>query len=321
MTEPADHPLTEQLRDDAVAWLVRVQSDAAGAEDWAALTDWLEASPVHLAAFEAAERLSAEIDEQAGQIAEALAGRSKVVAFRPHRRPPAAWVSGLVAAAAALVVGPMLWNSYQGPETVYTTRVGETRTVRLTDGSQVTLDSGSRLSVRLGWRTRRVEMGQAQASFDVAKDPSRPFIIGVGDQQVRVVGTAFNIRHFDGTVTVTVNRGIVQVSQAGGEPERLTVGDELRHVEGQPTSTRIKVDPAQALAWTQGRLVCEDRTLTEIVADINRHYPRPIRLAGAAGSKRFSGVLELGDQDALVRRLAGYLSLRVDRSGGEIVLR
>ena len=49
------------MRDEAVAWLVRVQSDAATAEDWSALTDWLEGSDARLAAFEEAELIVADL--------------------------------------------------------------------------------------------------------------------------------------------------------------------------------------------------------------------------------------------------------------------
>ncbi|MCI3133760.1 hypothetical protein [Phenylobacterium aquaticum] len=67
-------------------------------------------------------------------------------------------------------------------------------------------------------------------------------------------------------------------------------------------------------------MICADRPLSDIVADLNRRYPTPIRLGPVAAGMTFSGVLDLGDQDALVRRLAGYLSLRVDRTGREITL-
>lgn len=56
----------------ALEWLLRVQSDQASAEDWAALSDWLEQSADHLRAYEVAERLSAEIDEDRAAILAAL---------------------------------------------------------------------------------------------------------------------------------------------------------------------------------------------------------------------------------------------------------
>jgi transmembrane sensor len=67
-------------------------------------------------------------------------------------------------------------------------------------------------------------------------------------------------------------------------------------------------------------MICTDRPLGEIVADLNRRYPTPIRLSARAAQQRFSGVLDLNDQPALVQRLAGYLSLTVHRTDREITL-
>lgn len=327
MTGQGGSRTSETLRDDAVAWLVRVQSDQATAEDWSALTAWLEASDDHLAAFEEAELMAAELSERAPEIAPGLAPVAPtLIAFRPQATR-AAWSAGLAAAAAAVVAlvgAPALWRSYQGVETVYEAAPGQTRQIALADGTRIHLDAASKLSVRLGWRTRRVEMADAQATFDVAKDPGRPFLIGVGDQQVRVVGTEFNIRHYDKTVQVTVRRGIVEVRQPalGAEPvARLIAGQALSHAEGSPRSTLVATDPNRAFAWTQGRLVYDDQTLGQVIADLNRRYPTPIRVSDAAARRRFSGVLELGNEAVVVQRLAGYFSLSVHRTGREIELR
>ena len=327
MSPRNDQSATDALRDEALAWLVRVQSDAATGEDWSALTDWLEASEEHQAAFEAVEALAAEVADRAAQIAPRLApSTGEVLPFRPRPAAPrrGGFIAALAAAAAVLVVSPLAWRAYQGPATTYETGVGQTREIALADGSHIRLNGGSRLTVRLGWRARRVEMAQAEATFDVAKDPSRPFLISVGDQQVRVVGTEFNIRHDGKTVVVSVRRGVVEVRQPALGPApvaRLTVGQALRHVEGARASQVSAVAPDAAFAWTQGRLVCDDQPLSEIVAALNRRYPTPIRVSEAAGRRRFSGVLDLGDQGLLVDRLSRYMSLSVDRTGGEITLR
>lgn len=328
MSGPVQPSADDAVRDQASAWLVRVQSDAATAEDWAALTAWLEASEEHLAAFEAVEALSAEIAAHSADIARGIEpAAATVIAFPTRRRPARRWpvLAALgMTAAACLAVAPLLWGAYQGQQTIYRTGPGETRDLTLADGSHIRLDSSSQIKVRLGWRTRRVEMAEAEAAFDVAKDPGRPFVISVGDQQVRVVGTAFNIRHFDRSVVVTVRRGVVEVRQPslGSLPvARLTPGYELRHIEGAPGSVRAQVDPAVAFAWTEGRLIYQDRPLSEVVADLNRRYALPIRVSEAAAGRRFSGMLELGDQAAVVKRLADYLSLSVDRTEREIILR
>lgn len=318
----------EGLRDEAVAWLVRVQSDTATAEDWSALTDWLEGSETRLAAFEEAELIVADLEGRKVEIAEELSPPTPNVVTFPRRTPPPArraWIGGAIAASLAVLVGgPALWTASQGQSVTYETKPGETRRIDLADGTHITLDGGSRLSVRLGWRARRVEMGMAQASFDVAKDPSRPFVVGVGDQRVRVVGTEFNIRHDANSVRVTVRRGVVEVAQrdGGGQaPVRLTVGQELRHAQGAARSEVRRVAPDGAFAWAQGQLVADNETLGDIVADLNRRFSTPIRIAPEAASRRFSGVIALDDEDAAVRLLAAYAALTVDRVDGEIVLR
>jgi transmembrane sensor len=317
-----------RLEEEAVGWLVRAQSDTATADDWVALTAWLEASEAHARAFAHVEALSAEISDNSGAIADAIAtARGEMLAFkRPARRRPV-WTrwAGLAAAAAviAVVAAPALRRAYQGEPTTYRSAVGETREVDLGDGSRIRLDGASTMTVRLGWRTRRIDLAQAQASFDVAKDPRRPFLVDVGDQQVRVVGTEFNILHVDHEVVVSVRRGIVEVRQSGLGPDpvaRLVRGDELRHAEGTQVSQQQRVNPDKAFAWASGRLVCDDEPLGQVVAELNRRYALPIRVTPAAAGKRFSGVLELGDQGVLVRRLAGYLSLSVRRTDREITL-
>jgi transmembrane sensor len=324
------HPSSETgstVRDQALAWLVRVQSDAATEGDWQALTAWLEASDAHVAALDAVETAAATLDGLAPQIAERLGPDGAQLLPFARRRPVKAWpqwAAIAASAAAVLLAAPVGWRIWYGAPMVYQTGIGETRQMSLADGTRIHLDAVSRLTVRLGLGSRRVQMAQAEASFDVAKDPGRPFLINVADQEVRVVGTEFNIRHYDDTVVVSVRRGIVQVRQpaASSAPvERLIVGDQLSHTLGAADAVRSRVDPDKAFAWTQGRLICDRETLTDIVAYLNRRYPTPVRISPSVGARRFSGVLELDDQAKLLDRLAAYLSLTVDRTGPEITLR
>lgn len=323
-----DPETKEGIRDEAVAWLVRVQSDAATAADWTALADWLEGSEARLAAFEEAELIIAELELRKAEIAEGLPRpMPNVLRFPKRQSAPArrALFGGAIAASLAVLVGgPALWTASQGRSVTYETRPGETRRIDLQDGTRITLDGASRLSVRLGWRKRQVEMGLAQASFDVAKDPSRPFVIGVADQRVRVVGTEFNIRHDDGSVRVTVRRGVVEVAQRDGRagaPVRLTVGQELRHQQGETSSQVRRVAPDGAFAWSQGQLVADNETLGDIVADLNRRFPTPVKISPEAAGRRFSGVIALDDEEAAVRVLARYAGLTIDRANGQMVLR
>jgi transmembrane sensor len=321
----------QTLRDTAIGWLVHVQSDAATGGDWNALADWLEQSPAHLAAFEDVERLSLELTDRAREIAASLPSprvtQPTAAKIRQARLgwPPAAGVFAVAAslAAAALIGGPALWRSYDGMVQTYQTGAGETRVMRLDDGSQIHLNATTTLIVQQGWRSRRATLGNGEASFDVAKDSSRPFLIAVGDERVRVVGTEFNIRHYDPAVEITVRRGVVEVWPAAlgrASAVRLIKGQSVRQAAGAAPAAPQATDPDTVFAWTQGRLIYDRRPLAEVVIDLNRRFKTPIRLLPAAASRTFSGVLILDDEDTVVRRLAAYMRLSVDRKPGEFVL-
>jgi transmembrane sensor len=330
--------LSDGVREAATAWFVRVQSDAATVDDWSALTLWLESSQAHAVALAEVEALSHEIDEAAVEILAALGPRSaEILPFRqsgprqsPRRQPARTgtrtWGRGAIAAAfvgLAAAVGFAGWKASEGSLQTYRTGPGEIRVIALADGSHIRLDAASTMSVRLGMFSRHVQLGDAEASFDVAKDAKRPFEIAVGDQRVRVIGTEFNIRNYDGLTEVTVRRGIVAVygGDEGDQPlARLTKGTELSHVVGSTRFITRHVDPDSAFAWTQGRLICDDLPLSEIVPYLNRRYATPISLAPGLSGRRFSGVLELSDEKDVVRRLATYLSLTMHGSDREISL-
>jgi ferric-dicitrate binding protein FerR (iron transport regulator) len=86
----------------------------------------------------------------------------------------------------------------------------------LPDGTQVWLNSGSHLSYSNNYNlgTREVEL-EGEGFFDVTRDPEHPFIVHAASLNIRVVGTAFNVKSYprDETVETTLLRGIIEVSR------------------------------------------------------------------------------------------------------------
>lgn len=108
------------------------------------------------------------------------------------------------------------WQLYT-QRCVYTTDIGEQRTIALVDGSSVELNARTKIKVRYSDQRRTIELLQGQALFRVAKDPNRPFIVDSNGTHVRAVGTQFDVyRKVDGTL-VTVVEGRVAVIPASSE--------------------------------------------------------------------------------------------------------
>lgn len=311
MTAPSDNlPPEGTVRDRAVAWHVRLSSDAAEGDDWLAFEAWLAESPEHLRAYEAVEQVWSDLD----QVTPAPA----VVALKPRpTRRPVAWLGAIAASLIAVIfLGTTLWTgmpSTQGFESA----PGERRVIALSDGSRITLNGGSRLTARMSRSERRVVMADAEAVFDVAKDPGRPFLIQAGDREIRVVGTEFNVLRHAGVVRVTVRRGVVEVRPAGtsqGPPlARLRKGQSLSHREGGTRDIVTTTDPDAVLAWTDGRLVFQGESLSEVAVTLNRYLKTPITVAPDAASLPVTATLAVGPDDEMVRTLSAFLPVQADR--------
>jgi transmembrane sensor len=302
----------------AAQWFVRLSGEAATGEDWLAFEDWLKASPVHAEAYARVERLSAELDDQAPRLLSALA--------EPRRAGARwAWPGAGAALAAAIALAALIGVRGSGPApTAYQAPPGTIREIALSDGSRVRLDAASALSVRMTGRSRQVAMADGEAAFDVAHDPARPFLIRVGDRQVRVVGTEFDLRHRGGVLTLTVRRGVVEVrpAEASGAPVRLQVAEQLTHRDGTPGDAVAKVDADEAFGWTEGQLVYHARPLAEVAADLSRRFGEPIRPADAAtGRTPFTGVLVTDSEPAVLRRLKAFAGVSAERTAQGVVLK
>lgn len=328
MTSP-ETPFAASPNDQAAAWVARLHADDAGEADWLALEAWLAADPNHGAAYEEAEGLWAALETHRDAIRAGLeTGRADGLAdLTARRQARMSWKRlslAVVPIAAALVAGLLLVGPWiEGRGVTYVTAPGQTREVVLKDGTTIAINGGSRLTVRMTETGRTVEMGQAEAAFDVTHDPARPFLVEVGESQVRVVGTAFNIRRDATTTRVSVLRGIVQVADIQ-EPDRavrLTVGQSVSRDDRTDRAVISRAGTDEAQAWRTGRLIYNDRPLAEVATDLSRAFATPVVVADDAASLRFTGVLELDDETRVITRLEGFLPVRAYRAGDRVELR
>jgi transmembrane sensor len=319
-----------RVAEEAARWFARLQGEAATGDDWLAFERWLQSSPAHAKAYDRLEGLWVDLDY--APVARDLGGRPLLAA---RRRTPVravrrqlgrrAWLAAgaAIAAGLAVAVGVGLWSPRVATQT-YETAAGQTRDITLADGTHIRLNAASKIAVSLGRDARRVQMADAEAAFDVTHDAKRPFLIRVGDRQVRVVGTEFNLRHRADLLDLTVRRGTVEVRPADeleAQPTRVSVGQELTHVAGQVGSILKVADPDQAFAWTNGQLIYRDQPISDVAADLTRRFGKPVRIADArTAALRFSGVLVTDSEAAVLRRLEAYAPVRVERTSDAIIL-
>ncbi len=317
----ADFPITDPDERAAEFFLRRRSGDwtEADARDLAA---WLEASPLHRECFESVERMWDDVGLCAGS--PGVRGlRAEALAAGPARRR---WPRlATLAATLALVVGGASLGALalrespmrQAPGQVYRTAVGERATVALADGSRLLLNTSSEVKVDFSGRRRGLQLVSGEAWFDVAKDPSRPFVVRAGDHTVTAVGTSFDVRMEKGALRVAVVEGRVALDAVNGERISEVRAGERIDVEGRAAVLR----PAGPVAgdWREGRIEFASATLSEAVAEMNRYRRTPIVVSDPkVGRMRVSGVFYTGESSGFLTALPLTHPVSV-RTEGEVV--
>jgi transmembrane sensor len=206
----------------------------------------------------------------------------------------------------------------------YATRLGEIRTVKLSDGSKLTIDTDTLVTIDFGQTARHLRLEHGRARFEVAHE-ARPFVVDAGDAEVIARGTVFDVSYLeDRRVKVQLLHGAVDVTQKGsraGAPTlRLQPGGAIVvEPKAQPRQIQGKADAPED--WPKGMMEFRRAPLADVIAQVNRYAVAKVRLADPSlGKIEVSGVFRIDDADALAGHLAQLLGLRVERTAGEIIL-
>ncbi len=236
----------------------------------------------------------------------------------------------MLAVAASLVAIAMLgFGAFRlGLDTnSFQTAVGHTRAVPLADGSQVMLNTDTRIHVAISSVERRIDLERGEAFFDVAKDPARPFVVQAGKDRIVAVGTRFSVLRSREGVRVVVTEGRVRVERHTGaerepKPTQLDAGAVARVREAAVVVTEKPVAEAEeSLSWRSGYVVFRDTALADAVGEFNRYHTRKLVIGDPSiADMRIGGNLRLANLDAFVRVLEQGFPVRVVPREDEILL-
>jgi transmembrane sensor len=240
-----------------------------------------------------------------------------------RRRPALRWVAG-VAASVIVAAGLGSWLTLSRPDQ-FQTKVGEQRSVLLADGSRVTLNTASKIEVRLHADHRVVQLLQGEALFEVAHDAQRPFDVDAGNVVVRAVGTLFDIDRRATHTAVTVVEGraaVIAADSRTGNLPVLSAGDRLVVDRAGTGALEHDVNLAEATAWTQHQLVFHHRPLGDVADEFNRYNVGRIEIRSPSlREQEVTGTFRSNGVASFVEVLAGIPGIQVidDGTGGYVV--
>lgn len=340
MTAPAHE--TPDVLETATDGFARRRSGEMTAAETAALEAWLAADPAHAEAFAAAERMWADTGLDAiREHPRILALRERGLNRRVRRRRWTVAVPAAAACVAALIAAPSMLGGGlpAAPELFapsiqqeFRTSVGQRTTVKLPDGTAVTLDTDTVLRTRETETRRMVWLDRGQAFFRVHKDPSRPFTVSAGGRTITALGTAFSVKVAPKQFEVVLVEGVVRVeSPVRATPiglptgrvqaTEMQAGSELTALDNRHWTVR-EADAGAETAWLRGRLVYNGAPLSEVVADMNRYSEKKIVIRDPeVAGQALSGTYRAGDIEGFVRAVQDYgLASVASNDEGEVEL-
>jgi transmembrane sensor len=215
----------------------------------------------------------------------------------------------IAASIALLVASPAIDTlRYMGADAA--TRPGEMKTVRLSDGSRITLNSASAIDVSMRPDHRAIRLLRGEAYFDVAKNPHRPFTVDAGKAAVQVLGTKFNIRMNPDQSIVSVTEGRVRTVSAG-MPDKpiILVGGQEAMVSEDSIQLR-PMDTYATDAWRRHVITFQLTPLRTVVQELNRYRSHNIYIANQSlVNLRVTGIFSTDKPSDALKALEANLGL------------
>lgn len=352
LTDPAT------IKKEAAHWIARLDGDdPLSPKDREALRDWIQRSPAHREALYDAAALwdSLNILTELAPEAIEIAGGEPAATQTTHQRAGVFFSRGRVfasiaAAATILIVGLFFFQFARDPlgdtNGYYATAIGAQQSIQLADGSEVKLNTDTRINVNFANDIRDITLLQGEAHFAVAENKNAPFRVNAGAGQVLALGTAFSVYLKEASVDVTVTEGRVSVSAlspiADGSPVQGAAAEEKERIElvaGQLAVIRTGVpehagreriierhnlsdqELAHRMLWRDGILAFSRAPLRDVVAEISRYTTMDFEYSSNdVAEMPVIARFPVGDTELMLNIFENNFGLEVTHTGPDRVL-
>ena len=347
-----DFPENKSIQTQASEWLAKLDAEQPSKRDLADFKQWVNADSAHRIAFEELVEFWDEMNilTQAvlprelltnGLLANELAANKLLPEQPSQRRPWYASMQTVMGAALLAIAAVVATITMQLPSTtIYTTGVGEQKTVQLADNSIVQLNTNSRLEVHYSDSPRRLTLSQGEAHFDVAHNPNRPFEVYAGQGLVRAIGTAFTVHIRKIDIEVIVTEGTVELDRAAqpnietnitvdtnanstAKPTvKASAGSVLTYDKDLLNDVELMVASQleKQLSWREGMLVFKGEPLQNVVDEVSRYTNLKIIIPErSAREMKVGGLFKVGDTESLFEALRDGFDIHVKEVSNDVV--
>lgn len=202
---------------------------------------------------------------------------------------------------------------------------GESYQLRLPDGTMVWLNAASSITYPVSFSNtalREVELA-GEAYFEVFKDKKRPFVVSTNHQQIRVLGTEFNVNAYtdEPEQKTTLLEGSIKLSLEEGMTSRvLKPGEQAVSAGKQLQVSTVDVD--QAVDWKNGDFVFQSEPLISLMRRVSRWYNvQVVYASGVDQEGTFTGKVSRSKNISVLLKALQSGGLKFDVLGNKIIVK
>lgn len=296
------------IRAEAARWLAVMHSGEIDPHREAEFIEWQGRSPEHA-------RCVAQLNERLGFIhASALRDLSTNQLQRVLSEPSIRrnFLRGTftvgVTAIAALLLSRLGSTGFRWPGDLYT-GIGERSKFELADGSNLTLNAASRVTLQLADRQRALQLHTGELVLDVRDEP-QPFLIEVSGARIQANRRRLLLRHEpEGCYVVALENELLLQSAKGWE----TLGKGRWARIGASRVWETGIATSGDTLWLRGLLEADARPLRDVIDALRPYRQGVMQLSSAVADVRISGLLPLDDSDHALAMLASIAPIKVTR--------
>ena len=324
MSDPAKasrrEAIPDHMVDAAIDWVLKIRFNTPDDATTRAFEAWIRADDRHAEAWRQLQSAQEQFDALPGQkalnVLDQVAEKRKARGISRRNFVKLAVLGGICLAAGQGV------NHFQratAKETMsVSTPAGGRRTLKLTEGTVIELNTDTIVHTELTRRSRRVRLMRGEVLITTGKDDAsssrRPFWVETPFGCLTALGTRFAVCIMSDRVRIAVLSHAVRLGNTGvmaQAGETWTLG---------PGGARKLAEPAARSAdWLDGVIVARKMPLPVLLTELSRYRAGKILWDPRVAGIKVSGIYHTRDIDNVLEILAQTLPITVSARGPRLI--
>lgn len=317
----------------AAQWFARLGDETADEAERQRWREWLAAAPEHARAWARVEMIARPFSRLRANAHPACSRQALLDARRElsceSRRQAlrllgvGAMALGGLAVLGAAMPRPAQWQVLAALTADLRTEVGETRRLELDDGSQLSLNTATRVKLDYNDALRRIVLYDGEILLDSGVDRRnvpRPLVVDTVHGRVTALGTRFSVRSVGGQTQVDVFAGAVRLAPVDGAAMVIVEAGGSGSLAARQAAA-LGAAAAAREGWTKGLLIADNLPLADFLAELGRYTTVKLEAEPRVSQLRLVGVYRIGnpgrDLPLILAALEGSLPLRVATVGDD----